>query len=315
MSDSAVIIGAGGQDGSFLLEKILKLGGMVYAVTGSSGLQNRREIIDQSFKKNKLIVLDNIFKNYEYIEKLIKENKIDTIFHLASVEKPSGELDRFTNNQVQKNINSDVNQNIVTFLQKYNSRIKYIFASSSKMYEGYQSDVYIDESTELKPLDDYGFAKASAVEYLRKTRDEFGLNLQTAILFNHDSNRRKKGYLIWDVVEQIRNVLGNKQNFIELNQPKKSIDISDARDIVDGIYLMSQSENQFDYVIGQGNVKTVGEICVQVLDRIGLNRDIPIISKEIHVETPVLKSNINRIKNELNWFPKRDYISTVHEMI
>jgi GDPmannose 4,6-dehydratase len=183
------------------------------------------------------------------------------------------------------------------------------------MYEGYQSDVYIDESTELKPLDDYGFAKASAVEYLRKTRDEFGLNLQTAILFNHDSNRRKKGYLIWDVVEQIRNVLGNKQNFIELNQPKKSIDISDARDIVDGIYLMSQSENQFDYVIGQGNVKTVGEICVQVLDRIGLNRDIPIISKEIHVETPVLKSNINRIKNELNWFPKRDYISTVHEMI
>jgi GDPmannose 4,6-dehydratase len=315
MPDNAVIVGAGGQDGSFLLEKILNLGGMVHAVTGGSGLQNKCNIIEKSLEKKKLKVLHNIFRNYEYIEGLIKEKSINTIFHLASVEKPSGELDRFTNNQVQKDINLDVSHNIVTLLQKYDSGVRYIFASSSKMYEGYENDVCIDESTELKPVDEYGFAKASTVEYLRNARNQYGLNLQTAILFNHDSNRRKKGYLIWDIVDQIRKVLEKKQNFIELNQPNKFIDISDARDIIDGIYLMSQGESQFDYVIGQGNVKTVGEICAQVLDGFGVNREIPIISKETNIVTPVLKSNITRIKNELKWFPKRDYIKTVHEMI
>ena len=315
MLGNAVIIGAGGQDGSFLLEKILKLGGKVYAITGDSGIINGKGNIDHFLKSKNLVVLKNISKNYNFIEKLIEKKEIDTIFHLASVEKPSGVLNRFENSQIQKHINLEVTQSIIDLLHRHNSRIKFIFASSSKMYEGYQGDVTVDENTELKPKDEYGLAKASTVQYIQETRNRWGLNIQTAILFNHDSIRRKEGYLIWDIVGQVKKVLGNKQNFIELNHPHKSVDLSDARDIVDGLYLMSQSKNEVDYVIGQGNVRKISDICKQVLACIDFNRNVPVIGIERHVKTIIIKSDTTRIKNELHWFPKRDYIKTIVEML
>jgi GDP-D-mannose dehydratase len=316
--EKAIIIGAGGQDGSLLLEKILSFGGMVYAVVGQNGLKINKDntvLIRNHIESKKLVIIDGSFNGHDEITKIIKNQEIDKVFHLASVESSSKYENRFNNREIQLNLNLELTKKIINSMHQIKSSAKYIFAASSRMFEGYAGYLEVEENTLPKVIDNYGHAKLETMNYLNREKKENNIDANTVILFNHDSDRRKSNYLIWDIVNQFKRILDQSQNFINLRNPHKTIDISNANDIVDAIYKVSKLQSNSDYVIGQGRGEKISELCLNLVKQFEIRREIQILDQNKELSRNTLISNIGRIKNDTGWIPKKTYQETIYEMI
>jgi len=163
MKNKIIITGCAGFIGFNLAEKIL-----LNKKNKVIGIDNINDYYDIKLKKNRLKILKKnknfLFKkidisNYKNLEKIIKKNKIKTIYHLAA---QAG---------VGYSILSPKTYMLSNFVGFFNilelSRIykipKILFASSSSVY-GDNKQLPVNESSALSPKNFYGLSKKSNEE-------------------------------------------------------------------------------------------------------------------------------------------------------
>ena len=117
--------------------------------------------------------LDNIIvekadiRDLEKFKRVIINNKVDAIIHLACVSNdPSFELDP----GLGKSINFDCFESLVK-ISKDNGVKRFIYASSSSVY-GVKEDEQVTENLSLEPLTDYSKYKALCEDILLKYNDK-----------------------------------------------------------------------------------------------------------------------------------------------
>ena len=196
MKKRALVTGVSGMDGSHLAEHLLSLGYEVYGtVRFSSNLHNIKN------SKDKINLLYGDITDANFIYKSILESQPDEIYHIAAISFSS---EIWTNPLSTYQIDAISVVQFLEAIKNINPKIKFLTCSSSEIYDVISGG--IDESTSANPVSPYGISKLFAQNNIKMYRDKFGIYCCSAILFNHESERRSKNFVTKKISSGIANV-------------------------------------------------------------------------------------------------------------
>lgn len=140
-----------------------------------SGIQENLDFINKIDKNNKFTFIEADIRDFEIIDKIIKENNINQVYHLAAIVS------------VQESIQNPLLSNEVnvkgtlTILEasRQNSVKRVVFSSSAAVYGDEQTQPK-NENSKLQPISPYGYEKLIGEQYMKLYSDLY--NLETVCL-------------------------------------------------------------------------------------------------------------------------------------
>lgn len=151
MRKNILVTGATGFIGSYLCEALLQKGHAVFGLSNSTDTQKIKHLIDQKefhFLKGDILDLAGL-------NKIIKENKIEVIFHLAALLLSEKALD---NPFLLFDINARGTLNLLN--AAYQNKVdRFIYSSTMSVYSEPPQYLPVDEEHPTKPSTVYGVSK------------------------------------------------------------------------------------------------------------------------------------------------------------
>jgi GDPmannose 4,6-dehydratase len=279
-SNTAVVIGASGQDGYFLTRKLLNEGWQVHAITRRPeellNLRNSAEGIAQlSVHRVDLAEPAPLFE-------LIGRSQPAEIYNLAG---QSSVFQSFREPLRTWQSNAHIVAMLLEAVRTRSPESRFYQASSTDMFGGGADEsVVFNENSPLRPESPYAGAKASAHLLCRNYRSAYSLRIACGILSNHESHRRPAHFLTRKITDHVRAVSGlsgparGTQAPLVLGNLKVQRDWGFAPDYVDGMTLIlrqinirslrggknavlqDEGPNYRDYVLGTGQSHAVWEL-------------------------------------------------------
>lgn len=248
----AMILGVGGQDGSYLAEILLEKGYDVHGLHRRSSVDNLRRIahIRDRISLHRGDMADplSIHRAIHRVEPQEIYNEADQDDVRWSQSIPAYSFD----------ITAAAVGRLLEIVRTTNAGIK-LFQPVSAMMFG-SSPMPQREDSPLAPSSPFGCAKAAAYYLCQHYRREHGLFVSTAILFNHDSPARSEDYVLHKICRAAVRIARGTQDKLPLGNLQQQIDIGFARDYMLAAWQMMQMSYPGDYVIGTGAAWTIGEM-------------------------------------------------------
>ena len=310
-SKIALITGITGQDGSLLAELLLEKGykevhGLVRR-TSSYNTQNIDRI------KERLCLHYGDLENEHHLCSLIYEIQPDELYNLAAQSDVgiSFEIPEYTGNVTGLGVTR-----LLEAVRKFSPKSKIYQASTSELYGNAPPPQ--NEETPMIPRNPYAIAKLYAHQMCQLYREAYGLHIACGILFNHESPRRGINFVTRKITKAACEIAAGRQKELFLGNLDAKRDWGYAPDYVYAMWLMLQQEQPADFVIGTGEVHTVGEFCDEAFSLVGLNwRDYVKIDERYYraTETNYLLANPSKAEKELNWRSTTSFKQLVSGMI
>ena len=301
-----LITGISGQDGLFLTnhlinkyEKLEIIGtsrqnnhSIFYKNLLSLGLENRGGVSVYQIDLN----------DYNIVNNLISDFKPHYVYNLTG---PSSVYESF-NNAENKKIITNIFDNLTSALIKSNNFARFFQASSSEMFSP-NCNEELNENSEFLPNSPYALAKLDNHNKVISLNKKYDWNIYSGITFNHESEFRKKNYLIMKIITAAWKIKNNKGSNLTIGSLDYMRDWSHAQDIVVAINLLTEKGASPDYVIGSGKGKKIKDILDYVFQKYNLDwTDFVQIDKNLlrDGDSKKIISDPRKIKNELNWETK-----------
>ena len=335
----ALITGITGQDGSYLAELLLEKKYIVYGIIRRSSdinthridhLYNNKDLIlrygDMTDSSNLLHIVNEIKNNYSDFEVL-------EIYNLAAMShvKVSFEMPEYTADAdgvgVLRLLEAIRSSNI-------QDKCKFYQASTSELY-GLVQEVPQKESTPFYPRSPYGVAKLYGYWITKNYRESYNMFACNGILFNHESPRRGPTFVTRKITRGLNMILkGERSNLIMGNLDAKR-DWGHAKDYVEGMWRILQSDKPDDYVLSTNEFHSVREFIEKAFSLKGFNikwkgegineigyddntgKELIFISEKYFrpAEVEELLGDSTKARTELNWVPKYNFDDLVKEMV
>jgi len=266
---SVLILGIGGQDGSYLADNLLARGGYkIHGLVRRSSTGNLRNV---AHLEGKVTLHRGDLSDPLSIHRILQEVAPHYVYNLA-------DQDHVGWSDCHVGYNLDVTAGAVGRLLE---SIRLLTASGEIPFDGIRvfqacsATMYgprerpITEDCPLNPQSPYAVAKAAAYHLCRMYRQRYGMFVSCGILFNHDSPRRSPDYLPQQIARQAVEVLRGKRKRIELKGPNARVDVGWAPEYVEAMRLICEADVPDDFVVGTGigrwidllSVGAVGKSC------------------------------------------------------
>ena len=303
----ALITGINGQDGSYLSEFLLKKGYEVWGtVKRNSVSETQSSRIEHLRDNNKLNLEYADLTDMSSIVRILSKFQPDEVYNLAAQSHVRISFDQpiYT-----ANVTGVGTLNLLESIRMVSPHSKIYQASSSEMFgNSIDEDGYQRESTPMNPVSPYGCAKVFSYNICRNYR----------ILFNHESPRRGTNFVTNKVVKAaVRISLGLQEN-LHLGNLDATRDWGHAKDYVEAMWMMLQTDKPDDYVCSTGISHSVKDLCEYTFSSLGLDFRDYVIVDEKHFrpeELRDLKGDSSKLMNELKWEPKYSFETMLDEMI
>ncbi len=301
--ENILITGISGQDGLFLASNYLAK--KKYKVFGVSRNINNKKIVDNVKQISGLhdieIHIDNIdLKNKDLVRQYIDRVKPSTIINFSG---PSS----VTRSIVEKDSKESILKifdNLIDAITDLNDDIVFVQPGSSEMFNLHDTKK-LTEKSPMDPKTPYAEAKFEIFNKLIDLREQRGLKVINTILFNHESEFRKKDYLFPKVINAALNISRKNQNVLKVGSLDMIRDWSFAGDIVNAIDLLLEKKMYGEYVIGSGVGTTIENIISYVFGYFDLDykKFIEIDSSFLREGAPQsIVSDPTKVSN-LGWKP------------
>ena len=220
----AIVTGAAGQDGSYMVELLLSRGVEVWAVF-------HKQAFNFAPNSNLHIVWGDI-TDREFIFWLVGKYKPDLYFNFAAQSHVgiSFKLPRLTWDSIVKGT-----ENGLDAIKKFVPGCRFYQASSSEMFGDQPAPQSL--KTPFKPVSPYGEAKLRAHKLTEKARKQ-GIFAVCGILFNHESERRGHEFVTRKITRALVRMKLKQQETLSLGYLQAKRDWGYAPDYVDAIYDM-----------------------------------------------------------------------------
>ena len=272
----AFITGITGQDGSYLTELLLEKGYDVYGIVRRTSLLYSSTRLDHVRDKIKLKYGDmtDCAGLFRYILSIVSENhnfEVLEIYNLAAQShvKISFELPEYTSH-VDGTAVGNLLEIIRSLPTEIQGKIKFYQAGTSEMY-GKVLQTPQNEKTPFNPVSPYAAAKLYAYYMTKCYREGYGLFATNGILFNHESPRRGKNFVTMKIINNIKDIVEGKRQYISLGNLNSKRDWGHAKDYVRGMWLMLQQDKPDDYVLATGKTYTIKEFVERAFKYKGMN--------------------------------------------
>lgn len=317
MKKVALIIGANGQDASYLAELLIEKDYTVHGTIRRNSVPESQTTRIEHLRSEGLIELHYMdLTDSISVESIINEIKPDEIYHLAAQShvQISFELPKYT-----LDVNAGGTLSILEAVRKFSPKSKVYHAATSEMYgNSYDEDKFQRETTPLTPVSPYGCSKLYAHSLCNNYRNAYNMFICSGILFNHESPRRGINFVTNKVVlEAVKIKLGLSDKLV-LGNLDSMRDWGHAKDYVKGMWLMLQQDNPDDYVLATGDSHSVNELVDYVFNKLELDRDKYVFTDkkfERAEELHYLRGDSTKARTKLNWEPEYTFETMLDEMV
>src|SRR3989441_9906177 len=263
VSKTACVTGATGQDGSFLMELLLRKGYTVYGLVrrlSSPNITNIEHIMD------KVLLLDGDMTDQSSLLSALKESQPDEIYNLAAQS--------FVQTSFRQPVlTSDVDGlGLIRLLEAAKNVVpdaRIYQASTSELF-GLVTESPQNEHTPFHPRSPYGVAKLFAYWACVNYREAYTMHVSNGILYNHESERRGLEFLTRKVSHGVAMIAKGKATHIDLGNLDPKRDWGYAAEYVDAMWRILQQAKPDDYVIGTGESHTVREFVQLAFREVGI---------------------------------------------
>ncbi len=292
---SALIVGAGGQDGRLLTRHLRDRG---YAVRGWTRIEPTSPLACECAQVDLL--------DLTAVEQQLRSLRPNEIYYLAafhhstedSVELSSAELTRRS-----FEVHVTGLRNVLDVIKAFLQTTRLFYAASSHVFGTAVTDSQ-NEQTPFAPTSAYGISKAAGVECCRLFRDE-GLFAATGILFNHESSLRKASFLSQKVVRGVLQARSDPTFKLVLGDLNARVDWGYAPDYVDAMFRILQLPKPDDFVVASGETHTVQEFAQAAFAAAGLDwsQHVETDARLLKRDLQPLRGDSSKLRKATGWAP------------
>ena len=315
MPKRAFITGVSGQDGSYLAELLLAKGYEVHGLLRrSSSPQHstwRLEEITQG--RDRLWLRYGDVTDSASLQRHLEEVQPDEVYHLAA-QSDVGVSFRVA--EQTANVTALGTLRMLEALRSVCPGAKFYQASSSEMFG--ESPPPQNENTSFHPRSPYGCAKAYAHHVTVNYREAYGMFTASGILFNHESPRRGENFVTRKITRAVAAIQAGLQEHLYLGNLDARRDWGFAGDYAEAMWMMLQSPEPEDFVIGTGEAHSVRDFCELAFTEAGLDwqsyvRHDPAFDRPSDVD--YLVADPSKAQQKLGWKPQMSFGELVAEMV
>lgn len=276
----ALIIGAYGQDGSYMSELLERKGYEVYGLGRGFDFPQMKNLIA----------------------------KVDEIYNFAGISNVLKPFD----NMAEIELIHTIPRHILHWI---NGTPKRFFQASSSLMYGRSEFVNISEDDAFAPIHPYGCAKLYAHNIIKEYREVFGVYAVSGIFFPHTSERQKLYFFLSKIAHSIRTktqiTVGNLNSFRDFGY---------APEYMEAAYLMMHADEvgkaPKDYVIGTGNLTQLRVITDYAYQIAGLDyRNFVEEAGPLSADPIRHCADASLIRMDLGWQSKKTVADIIQTMI
>jgi GDPmannose 4,6-dehydratase len=261
---TAVVTGATGQDGFYLVSRLLADGWTVHAA-----VRDVDTAVAMFGDHDQLVAVRRDIRDPAPLRALVGDVRPEEMYNLAGESSVGAS---FADPQATWESNAHVVVHLLDAIRLDSPGTRFYQASSGEMFGSVPGEsVTHDETAVLNPQSPYAAAKAAAHMLCRSYRESYGVRIACGILFNHESRRRGPQFLSRKVVDHVRKLRsGAGPGPLALGNLKAERDWGFAPDYVEGmVTILRQAEERGipdeaasyrDYVLGTGRLHAVWQL-------------------------------------------------------
>lgn len=257
----ALVIGANGQDGSFLVRHLLA---RKYQVVGIGRQLHSRWNISSALFSYRQVDLEAEGQ----LSDVLEAYKPDCIFHVAAVHTSAGGSYEPMFDSVLK-VNVASVHTVLEYLRS-NPGGRFSYASSAKVF-GSPQPARIDESTPIANQCLYSISKNTAYHLIDYYRQNHGVNASVLYLFNHESELRPAGFFIPKVLGVLANSLKDNSFASMVNTLDFYCDWGSAEEYMDIMIDVLERAPSEDFVLAKGECTYAMDLVAGLFSRYGLD--------------------------------------------
>ena len=314
---TALIIGANGQDASYMAEFLIEKGYIVHGTIRRNSVPESQTTRIEHLRSQDLITLHYMdLTDPISVESVISSLKPDEIYHLAAQShvQISFELPKYT-----LDVNAGGTLSVLEAVRKFSPKSKVYHAATSEMFgNSYDEDMFQRETTPLTPVSPYGCSKLYAHSLCHNYRNAYNIFVCSGILFNHESPRRGVNFVTNKVVLEAVKIKLGLSNELVLGNLGAMRDWGHAKDYVKGMWLMLQQDNPDDFVLATGETRMVRDLVDYVFNKLELDYEKYVKTDkkfERAEELHYLRGDASKARNILGWETEYTFETMLDEMI
>jgi GDPmannose 4,6-dehydratase len=274
---TAIVTGAAGQDGFYLVARLLGDGAVVHATVRDPGRTADLRALPNA---ERLTIHALEITDSDGYRRLLAEVRPDELYNLAGLSSVRRSFDDPTE---AWRTNADAVHGLLEAVRTESPATRFYQSSSTDMFGSPPGGTAIhDESSAFMPQSPYAAAKAAAHVLCDAYRRSFDLRVSCGILSNHESSRRPAQFLTAKVVGHVQSLRaaaegGADTEALRVGNLAVRREWGFAPDYVDGIVRICRQiavradvsgssaeadvgSSYRDYVLGTGRPNTVWEL-------------------------------------------------------
>ncbi len=312
MSRRALIVGIGGQDGSYLSEVLLGKGYEVYGLVRRSVAELPERIAH--LHGHVQLVRGDLLDQLSLI-RAIKTARPHEVYNFAgtsfvpeSWQQPALSVEMTGMGVVR----------LLEAIRVTDGSIRFYQASTSEMF-GRPATAPQHEESPFDPQNPYAVAKLFAHQMVQRYRDGFDLFAVSGILYNHESPRRGLEFVTRKITHSAARIALGLDEQVALGDLDARRDWGFAGDYVQAMWLMLQQAEPESYVIATGALRSVREVAEIAFAHVHLDwRDHVAVDERFLRRDDVpasLVGDATRARTQLGWRPEVEFDELIRLMV
>ncbi len=250
---TALVIGAGGQDGRLLTEQLTAAG---WRVSGLLRTRGDAILADAKLTRDQVVSV-----NPQHIYYLAGH-------HHSSQDEPPEPAELF---RASFAAHVDGLVNVLEAMRLVVPQARLFYGASSHVFGSQPATPVQDESTPLNPDNVYGISKAAGVHACRLYRNDHGVFASAGYLYNHESPYRRPEFVTTKIIRAAIDISRGKRDLLVLGDLSAQVDWGWAPDYVDAMTRILNLERPDDFIIATGEPHTVGDFAQIAFATVGLD--------------------------------------------
>jgi GDPmannose 4,6-dehydratase len=307
---TALVIGAAGQDGSYLCELLLELDYSVVAVVRDASSTANLDSIS-----GRIDVAEADLRDTEALASLVESQRPAEVYNFASV---SFGPDAWSDPARTAELGTVALARLLETLRATNPAPRFFQASSSWVF-GRPATSPQTERTPYDPVEPYGAVKAFGNFLVGAYRERYGLFACSGLFFNHESPRRQERFVTRKITRGAASVSLGLADEVALGDLDARRDWGYAKDYARAALLMLHADAPDDYVVATGESHSVREFAEIAFRSVSLDweryvrvdRDLRRTSGQV----ADLVGDASAARTRLGWSPSVSFDELIRLMV
>lgn len=263
----AIITGATGQDGAYLIRMLRAKGYEVFGTYRHTGTPNLWRINELGLAADPQVrLLEHDLTSLPATVALIEAIQPTEIYNLAAL---SSVASSFADPYSAAQLTGIGTLNLLEAIRLVDPRVRYYQASTSEMFGNAQT-VPQTEETPFLPCSPYGVAKLNAHWLTVNYRESYGIFGSCGILFNHESPLRTLDFVTRKISHGAVQIALGRQEFLEIGNLDARRDWGYAAEYVEGMWRMLQHDTPDTFILATNRAVSVRDFVNMAFNSVGI---------------------------------------------